>query len=49
MAVAGLVLGYVSLLVTTGIWVTWFAAFSGCADIHSGPSRTTGHRASVEH
>ena len=49
MAVAGLVLGYVSLLVTTGIWVTWFAAFSVGADIHSGPGRTTGHRASVEH
>ena len=28
MAVAGLVLGYLTLLVTTGIWVTWFVAFS---------------------
>ena len=37
MAVAGLVLGYLTLLVTTGIWVTWFAAYSSAPIFAPGP------------
>ena len=38
MAVAGLVLGYVTLLVTIGIWVTYFAAFSLTPKFAPGPA-----------
>ena len=38
MAVAGLVLGYLTLLVTIGIWVTWFAAFSLTPKFAPGPA-----------
>ena len=37
MAVAGLVLGYLTLLVTIGIWGTWFAAFSSVPRFVPGP------------
>jgi len=39
MAVAGLVLGYLTLLVTVGIWATWFAAFSVGPTFAPGPAR----------
>ena len=38
MAVAGLVLGYLTLLVTIGIWVTYFAAFSLTPKFAPGPA-----------
>ena len=37
MAVAGLSLGYMTLLVTIGIWVTWLAAFSMTPKFAPGP------------
>ena len=37
MAVAGLTLGYLTLLVTIGIWATWFAAFSTAPTFTPGP------------
>ena len=39
MAVAGLALGYFSLLVTIGIWGTWFAAFSSAPTVAPVPPR----------
>ncbi|MEJ7594841.1 MAG: DUF4190 domain-containing protein [Planctomycetaceae bacterium] len=37
MAVAGLVLGYLTLLVTTGSWVAWFVAFASVSTSAPGP------------
>ena len=49
MAVAGLLLGYVSLLVTTGIWGIWFAAFSAAPTFTPVPAGPPAMAHSVDH